>query len=145
MIFGITHRVRYSQADCISDMKPYTDWMVPKTIYFQFQHLWESHSWWTFVMWSSKMSQNSQILILRYRKTKKMIFWFPIVFVTLQLPISLELIDQFQWGLLEEVALQVMYTINQKRCKLNLTDFIPILLAWLHPILSDSKNITIFK
>ena len=37
-----------------------------------------------------------------------------IVFATFQLPISLEPIDQFQWRLLIKVALQMMYTINQK-------------------------------
>ena len=43
---------------------------------------------------------NSQILILRYSQTKQIISLFPIVFATLQLPVSLEPIDQFQWGLL---------------------------------------------
>ena len=41
-------------------------------------------------------------------------FLFPIVFATLQLHVSLEPIDQFQWDLFKKVALQRMYTINQK-------------------------------
>ena len=36
-----------------------------------------------YVMWSSKMSRNSQILIFRYSQTKQIISLFAIVFVTL--------------------------------------------------------------
>ena len=53
---------------------------------------------------------------------------FPVEFATLQLPVFWEPIDQFQWGLLQNVALQMMYTINKKNEKLNLSDFRLILL-----------------
>ena len=58
---------------------------------------------------------------------------FPIVFATLQLPLSLESIDQIHWGLLQKVALQMMYTINKKKMTIEFywlqTDF-----AWSHQI-----------
>ena len=41
-----------------------------------------------------------QILILRYSQTEQIFSLFHIVFETLQLFVSLEPIDQFQWGLL---------------------------------------------
>ena len=43
---------------------------------------------------SSKMSRNSQILILRYSQTKQIISLFPTVFATLHLPVSLVPIAQ---------------------------------------------------
>ena len=52
------------------------------------------------VMWSSKMSWNLQILILRYSQSKQITSLFPVVFATLQHSVSLEPIDQFQWRLL---------------------------------------------
>ena len=43
-----------------------------------------------YVMWSSKMSWNSQILTLWYSHTKRIISLLPIAFTTLQLLVSLE-------------------------------------------------------
>ena len=65
-------------------------------------------------MWSNTLRRNSQTLILRYSQTKQINYLFPTVFATPQLPVSLKPIDQFQWGLLQKVALQMMCTINQK-------------------------------
>ena len=39
---------------------------------------------------------------------------FPIVFGILQLFISLELIDQFQWGFLQNVAVKMVHTVSKK-------------------------------
>ena len=60
------------------------------------------------------MSGESQILLLRYSQIKQIISLFPSVFATLQLSVSLEPIDQFQFVLLQKADLQMMYTINQK-------------------------------
>ena len=66
------------------------------------------------MMWSSKMRLNLQILILiKLNKTYNFLS-FLLFSATLQLSISLELIDQFQWGLLYKIALQMMYKINYK-------------------------------
>ena len=39
---------------------------------------------------------------------------FPFVLETLSLLISFELVVQFQWGFLQNVALQILVTINKK-------------------------------
>ena len=41
-------------------------------------------------------------------------YWFDIVFGILQLLVSLEPIDQFQWGFLQNVALKMLHTVNYK-------------------------------
>ena len=68
----------------------------------------------------------------------KNVFLFPIVFGILQLLISLEPIDQFQWGFLQNVALKMVHTVNKKNGKLNLTDFRLILLD--HITYDDTIN-----
>ena len=61
-----------------------------------------------------------------------MISLFPTISATLQLPVSLEPIYQFQRDLLYKVTLQMMYTINQKHK--NWFDQIQTRFAWLHHI-----------
>ena len=54
------------------------------------------------------MSQKSQVPILKYSPTKYIISLFPAVFTVLQLHVSFEPIDQFEWGLFLKVALQMV-------------------------------------
>ena len=44
---------------------------------------------------------------------------FPIVFGILQLLVSLEPIDQFQWGFLQNVAVKMVHTIRKMKTELD--------------------------
>ena len=69
----------------------------------------------SYVMWSSKISRKSEILILRYSQTKQKMSFVSHVFGILQQLISLEPIDQFQWGFLQNVAVKVVHTVHSKK------------------------------
>ena len=47
------------------------------------------------VMWSNKLSRNSQLSIVRFSQRKQVTSLFPIVFATLQLPVSLDHLTNF--------------------------------------------------
>ena len=61
------------------------------------------------MVWSNKLSRNSQILILKHSQLKRKFQLFSIVFQNLQLLVSLELIDQLSWDLLLNVALKMLH------------------------------------